>query len=101
MASKNNPGAYDCHANADPDEPMFVLLGRDPVAASVVRFWALMREALEYDEPEKAAEARACANAMETWASERLSKAPMVLRAHEEALDLVDVSDAQLRRGVP
>lgn len=29
MGTKNNPGAFDCYANAEPDEPMFVLLARD------------------------------------------------------------------------
>ena len=23
MSTKNNPGSYDCYANADPDEPMW------------------------------------------------------------------------------
>ena len=32
MATKNNPGKFDCYTNAEPDEPMFILLGRDPVA---------------------------------------------------------------------
>lgn len=27
MGSKNNPGKYDCYEAADPDEPMFILLG--------------------------------------------------------------------------
>jgi hypothetical protein len=29
MGTKNQPGKFDtCYANADPDEPMFVLLGK-------------------------------------------------------------------------
>jgi len=28
MATKKNPGEFDCYANAGPDEPMFVLLAR-------------------------------------------------------------------------
>jgi hypothetical protein len=43
MGTKNNPAAYDCYANAWPDEPMFILLARDPDAASIVRLWAGMR----------------------------------------------------------
>ncbi|HAW11807.1 MAG TPA: aspartate decarboxylase, partial [Chloroflexi bacterium] len=30
MGTKNNPGKFDCYDDAHPDEPMFVLLGRDP-----------------------------------------------------------------------
>jgi len=43
MGTKNNPGQFDCHRNAEPDEPMFVLLGRDPRAADLVRAWARSR----------------------------------------------------------
>lgn len=46
MATKNNPGAFDCYKKADGDEPMFVLLGRDPVAATIVRGWVVTREHL-------------------------------------------------------
>ena len=49
MHTKSNPGPYDCYANAAPDEPMFVLLGRDPTAAMVVTFWRKMRTALGQD----------------------------------------------------
>lgn len=43
MGSKIAPGAFDCYANAEPDEPMFVLLARDPDAPNVVRDWAAAR----------------------------------------------------------
>lgn len=42
MGTKNNPGAYDCYANAEPDEAMFVLLGRDKHAGLLVTLWALI-----------------------------------------------------------
>lgn len=29
MGTKNQPGSFDCYANAKGDEPLFVLLGRD------------------------------------------------------------------------
>jgi hypothetical protein len=66
MATKNNPGKYDCYMNAAPDEPMFVLLGRDKMAPALVREWAAKREAAG-ETAEKVAEARACAVAMERW----------------------------------
>jgi hypothetical protein len=31
MGTKNNPGSYDGHKAAESDEPMFVLLARDPL----------------------------------------------------------------------
>ena len=44
MGSKLNPGAYDCYENALPDEPMFVLLARDPSAPELVEYWATERQ---------------------------------------------------------
>lgn len=67
MSTKNNPGKYDCYANAAPDEPMFVLLGRDPSAAILVRLWATIRE-MQGEDADKVAEARLCADAMTTYA---------------------------------
>lgn len=43
MGTKNNPGSFDCHAAADPDEPLFTLLARDPLACYMVRIWAAVR----------------------------------------------------------
>ena len=39
MGTKNNPGTFDCYANAEGDEPMFVLLGRDKHAPTLVWLW--------------------------------------------------------------
>jgi hypothetical protein len=64
MGTKNNPGQFDCYANAGPDEPMFVLLGRDKHAPTLVRLWAILRTGEGEDET-KVAEAFACAKAME------------------------------------
>jgi hypothetical protein len=44
MATKENPGKFDCYANAKDDEPMFVLLARDELAASLTIVWALLRD---------------------------------------------------------
>lgn len=90
MGTKNNPGSFDCYEKAEPDEPMFVLLARDPRAANLARLWA----ALEYGNPydavlvfndlvqdalygpsddvqekinAKVEEANACAEAMKDW----------------------------------
>lgn len=69
MATKNNPGKYDCYANADPDEPMFVLLGRDKHAPALVWLWAVLRE-LDQEDAEKVKEARECCVSMIGWAND-------------------------------
>lgn len=74
MGTKLNPGAFDCYANATPDEPMFVLLGRDRHAPGLVRLWALLRARVGEDE-EKIAEALACADAMDTFSHRVKGKA--------------------------
>lgn len=66
MGTKSNPGPFDCYANAQPDEPLFVLLARDRIGASLVRLWAAVRETLG-TERAKIADARARADAMAQW----------------------------------
>ena len=73
----NNPGKFDCYENAHSDEPMFVLLGRDPMAGSLVRVWVDMREQ-RGELPEKLEEARRCADALDAWARP-LGKEPIDL----------------------
>lgn len=43
MGTKTNPGKFNCYAKADPNEEMFILLGRDPCAAVTVLFWRWIR----------------------------------------------------------
>ena len=43
MGTKNNPAAFDCYGNAEPDEPMFILLARDVTAPEIVEQWAIRR----------------------------------------------------------
>lgn len=73
MGTKNKPGDFDCYGNAEPDEPMFILLARDPAAPELVEAWANRRLAMINDglkpESDKAmiTEARQCAEAMRAW----------------------------------
>ncbi len=68
MGTKENPGKYDCLAKAEPDEPVFVLLGRDACAPILVRMWAEMRGAFNPEESsDKLNEAVDCATLMERW----------------------------------
>ena len=84
MATKNNPGQFDCYANAHPDEPMFVLLGRDKHAAALVRMWAIMRHA-DGEHIDKVQEAFACAELMRQYAS-NLGKLPLSV---PDAMDIL------------
>jgi hypothetical protein len=73
MATKNNPGAWDCYANAEPDEPMFVLLARDASAAGLVRRWAQRRQEdistgrKPLEDQKQVDEALQCADTMDAW----------------------------------
>jgi hypothetical protein len=67
MGTKNKPGQYDCYKNAEPDEPMFVLLARDPLAPILVKMWAELREESTSGDDDVIDEARECADAMERW----------------------------------
>jgi hypothetical protein len=70
MGTKNNPGQFDCCVNAEPDEPMFVLLGRDKHGSALVELWAEAREKTGED-PAKVEEARACARQMRDFFAQR------------------------------
>lgn len=80
MGTKRNPGRFDCYHEVMPDEPIFVLRAKDPVAPEVIEFWAERwgKERLENNprtkdrlHPErvmsKQDEALKCAAAMREW----------------------------------
>jgi hypothetical protein len=80
MGTKNNPGKYDCYQNALPDEPMFVLLARDPDFSRLVNEWATKRlndincgERPESD-LELVKEAWECARNANNWRKENFGK---------------------------
>lgn len=77
MGTKNNPGQFDCYAAAEEDEPMFILLARDPLAPVLVELWATLREDMDIGNPDKPDEARACAMAMRTWAAMHPDHGPL------------------------
>lgn len=75
MGTKNNPGRWDCYANADPDEPLFVLRGQDSTASLVVTLWRAMKMEMKEQgtsqiSEEKLEEARECSLALEKWAKD-------------------------------
>ena len=89
MGTKANPSKFDCYTNAEQDEPMFILLARDPASPILVEAWAairrgdlleavhLMNDAVEkmleskkpflFSHSEKNREALQCACEMRTW----------------------------------
>ncbi len=79
MGTKKTPGKFDCYANALDDEPMFVLLARDPQGVETVRYWAANYKAtkeqisenkrLTVEQYAKYSEALECAEAMTKWRS--------------------------------
>jgi hypothetical protein len=92
MGTKNNPGQFDCLAKVGPDEPFFLLRGKDPAAPYLVDMWAASRrgdrEAVRYlalmmmndaavkgrvssDTYEKLEEASRCAASMTKWREEK------------------------------
>lgn len=104
MFSKNNPSSYDCYKNAEPDEPMFVLLARDEKAPGVVVEWVLRRafsavpgvvpadakKALENAGKldAKASEALDCAAAMEAWKANHSGRILVPPTPQEPKLDI-------------
>lgn len=56
-----------CLNKSRAEEPLFVLRAKDPLAPAVVRTWANNAETTGAHEPEKIAEARALADAMEEY----------------------------------
>jgi hypothetical protein len=79
MGTKLNPGKFDCYHAAADDEPMFVLLARDPAAPILVEMWCALRKSggLSFEgqpsakDEAKIAEAKGCAEAMREWRRSR------------------------------
>lgn len=75
MGTRANPGQFDCYGQSEPDEPMFVLLARDPDFEFLVRTWAHWRSRqiacgmrpASADEFAQIREAQQCATEGEIW----------------------------------
>lgn len=71
MSTKNHPSIFNCYKAALPDEPMFVMLARDPAAPATLRYWVEQRRLLgkvaTEDDQERIAEAIGLAYRMENW----------------------------------
>lgn len=91
MGTKSKPGNYDCYVNAEPDEPMFVLLARDDRAPALVEAWADASEK-RGTTPAKVEEARACAAAMRAWRTEHR---PVIIFLEERVRELRQQHEAE------
>ena len=85
MATKTSPGEFDCYGKAEPDEPLFTLRAKDPLAPVLVRLWVELRamtrpideiadEGQKAREKRKQAEATDCAEQMESWYEDHLQR---------------------------
>lgn len=80
MGTKNKPDKFNDYASAEPDEPMFILLARDPTASRVVQEWALLLAIaiMEGRKPKSdraiVEEARECAKAMREFREDRTKR---------------------------
>jgi hypothetical protein len=68
MWSKSKPGPFDRYAEAAPEEPVFVLLGRDPVSTFLVSLWIGVHGVMGGNSPAEALDAAQCSLALEQWA---------------------------------
>lgn len=85
MGTKNDPAPFDCYANAEDDEPMFVLLARDRTAPDVLFAWIAhrVREGLNEPNDPQIVEAAQCAHAMRRWRLEHRAAATPTEEAPE------------------
>jgi len=104
MGTKQNPGKFDCYARAAPDEPYFVLLGRDPMAALTVAIWRKLRDVRrragphKVEDAEQIDEAEAVMRDMEIYARDRGKDEPRAQEIFEDTiLDCADVIRARRR----
>src|SRR4029077_324839 len=80
MSTKEDPGQFDCLARALPDEPYFVLLGRDSVAPTLVYNWAMRRKSeiaqgkRPSEDAEQVRDAIAISDAMTAWRRENFGR---------------------------
>ena len=77
--TKTHPGMFRCYEAALPDEPMFVILGRDPAGPATLEFWAQERvkqeKVHERDDQDRIKAAIDEAKDMADWRSRMLAHA--------------------------
>jgi hypothetical protein len=102
MGTKNQPGKFDCYDKAEPDEPMFILLGRDPCAPILIEFWVDLRKHMGEDQ-EKLAEAVDCAAHCYEWLAKKgkaLAYVDLIDECEEGILPLLKKENEALKAEV-
>ncbi len=95
MGTKNNPGKYDCYANAKPDEPNFTLVARDITMPPSVLLWALQRASLimagikPIGDVEMIEEALTCAKSAAEYKGEQHASVPTLIAQVEQAIHVI------------
>lgn len=103
MGTKRKPGKFDCYIKAQDDEPMFILLGRDPVAWAVLEYWIELRTIFAHElkqMPEQLIEAMSLVKDMKKWARERKPELIESVEAGIRYLEKVQ-SRAHIRQSRP
>jgi hypothetical protein len=88
MGTKKRPSAYEPLHYVDQDEPLFVLIGRDPDAGRLVRDWAAARERRGED-PAVVRDARETAAEMDAYCLAH-GKKPLLSEAEQRSADLLE-----------
>jgi len=111
MGTKNNPGKFDCYNKLEPDEPHFVVMGRDAVGWVAVLMWigsrlemaTVQATPMSQEEIDKLLEARDCARAMYDWAKARgkteIIEAFVKASPFGEVTQLFEMTDEEFLRG--
>jgi len=86
MGTKTNPGKFDCYKEAGPDEPIFILLGRDPVAHLLVSLWASVREKMGKTSEDKLHDAHRCSVEMEDYCRKTGKRVDDAWKAYHKVL---------------
>jgi hypothetical protein len=73
MGTKQDPSRFDGYGKAEPDEPVFTLIGRDPAAPALIREWVRHHQNAKTDGTQLM-EALAVADEMDRWRMERASR---------------------------
>lgn len=79
MGTRINPGRFDCHAAALPDEPQFTLLARDPLAGFLVSIWSSLRLGADIEGAQAKFRKMAEAAASRYWTDPDVDKAAEAL----------------------
>ncbi len=74
MNTLENPSKHDCRKKLLPDEPIFILRGKDPNASKTIHYWVAGYLQRGGRNLKKVCEALDLAQQMEEWRKEHIKK---------------------------